>query len=893
MKRRKPPSSADRFLAWFCEEEYLEEILGDLHEYHERMESQNKWKTYFRYWFHVLNFLRVYNIKIPGTTNSNIMIRSHLKTSFRTLKREKNHTFINIFGLAVGLCAFWIISHYVTYEKSYESFVEHKEDIYRVQLDVHRNGELVYQSSENYAGAGAAMKEEFPEVMEYGRFYNMGSKNNVIISREFEAEEPITIKQKRFLYADASVLSLFSYEMVRGERDGALKEPFTIVISEKMARRYFEDENPIGKTLRLKDDDFNDELCKVTGVFKDSPKNTHLKFDVLISFPTIYNRGKRSIERYKTGWGRKDYYTYVQLRPGTDPKSLEAKLPELINKFKPDLQEMGGRDILRLQPLTSIHLNSRLTDEAEVNGSQDVVTYLSIIAWFILVIAWINYINLSTAKAVNRAKEVGLRKVLGSPKDQLVWQFLVESFLVKGLAIVLGLLLLILVKPLLGDMLGVSGSISIWTQQWFWISIVALLIAGTIISGIYPAFVLSSYKPLVTIKGKFKSSSEGLALRKSLVVLQFAASVALIIGTGVIYQQMNHMQNKNLGFNADQVLVIQRPAVQDTSWQKAKSNYDAFRNGLKNESAIKGVSSTITNPGTKIRYKTGIRKVEELSSSDKPFAFNLFDYDFIDLMELEIVAGRNFSRDFVTDLDTAIMINESGAIALGFDSPEDAIGKRVAIDAWRWKPLIVGVIKDYHQEALKEKIEPIGYALRDYGNEHYIAKLATNDISKTLTKIEEIWKASFGPYPMGYFFLDEHFNSYYQAERQFSQLFLFFSLMAILVSVLGLFGLSLFNTVQRSKEIGIRKVLGASVTQIMGIFVSDVMKMILIANVIAWPLTYLVMNKWLESYPYRVELGFTLFVGAGVLILIVSGLTVGMQTLKSARTNPVNVLKDE
>ncbi len=824
------------------------------------------------------------------------MVKNYLAVAFRTLLKERWFSIINIFGLALGLCAFWMIQHYVTFEKSYENFVESADDIYRVQLDVIRNGQLVFQSSENYPGVGPAMKEEFPEVLEYGRFYNMGSKNSVVIIREKGPNGPITLKQKRFLYADASVLSLLSYEMINGNREQALEKPFTMVISESTAKKYFGNENPIGQFLRLQDDDFNDELCQVTGVYKDSPKNTHLKFDVLISYETLYARddgsGWTNI-RYRNGWRRKDMYTYVKLSPGTDPNSLESKLPALVNKFKPQLQEQGGEDILKLQPISSIHLTSHLTDEAEVNGSDAVVFYLSIVSWFILVIAWVNYINLSTAKAVNRAKEVGLRKVMGSQKTQLISQFLVEAFLINAFSIIVAIGLLGLFMPLFNQLVGFTEAPAIWVQPWFWIAVGSLILGGTILSGLYPAFVLSSYDPLATIKGKFKNSEHGNFLRKSLVVTQFAASIGLIIGTFIIYHQMDLMLNKDLGFNADKVLVIQRPAVRDTARQVAINDYNSFRNNVRNLAEVKGFGAALVNPGTKLRFKTEIRLNEASPSESQSFAFNMMDYDYMEIMEMELAAGRMFSRDYSKDADTAIVINETGAKALGFSDPSMAIGKYVSLDDWEWKPQIVGVMKDYHQETLKEKIIPQFFILRDFGNEFYLVKLNTSELSSAVQSIEDQWAKSFHSNPMDYFFLDEYFNSYYRAEKQFQDMFLFFSILAIMVGCMGLFGLSLFTTIQRSKEIGIRKVLGASAGNIVRILVSDIMKLIIFANLIAWPIAYFVMKNWLENYPYHIEISWVLFVSSALIVIIIAMATVGLQTLKSAQTNPVDVLKYE
>lgn len=820
------------------------------------------------------------------------MIKNYFLTSFRHLLKQRFFTFLNVIGLAIGLCAFWLINHYVSYERSYENFMENVDDIYRVQLDVYRNGELIYKSSENYAGVGAAMTEEFPEVVDYARLYNMGSKNNVIITWEQGPNGPVVFKQQKFLYADASILSLFSYEMVQGDRDNALVEPFTIAISETMARNYFGDEDPIGKTLRLEDDDFNDEPCIVTGVFKDHPSNTHLKFDVLISFPTIYGRYDGALARYKTGWGRKDYYTYVRLEKGTDPRALERKLPELVSKFKPELAEQNGEDVLLLQPVKDIHLTSRLTDEAEINGNGEAVGYLAIIAWFIIIIACINYVNLSTAKSVERAKEVGLRKVVGSQKSQLIIHFLIESSIIFFLAILIGCVLVVVINPLFNSIGGTPSSYLIWSQPWFWISAIVFWLGGSIVTGFYPALVLSSFKPVDVLKGQFKGKGEGILLRKALVIMQFTTSVALIIGTLIVYEQMSFMQNQDLGYSTEQIMVVERPATRDTSNVQARNDYMSFKDGLADQPMILGVAGSGMLPGKKLRFKTQIRKLDQDPGEATTFAISSMDYELFDLMSMEMVAGRNFSRDFIKDPDTAIVVNEFGARALGY-TPEEIVGKYVSIDQFRWKPQVIGVLKNIHNESLQEAMQPIGFFLQQYNHEYMMVKMSTNNIEETVNAVKSQWDQSFAGNPFEYFFLDSYFDSYYQSEKSFRDLFLIFTVLAILIGCLGLFGLSSYTAVQKTKEIGIRKVLGSSTSGIIGLMFKDFLILIGIANLIAWPTAWYFLNGWLNNYPYHVSINFLFFGVAALIVLLIAFLTVSFHTFKTAQLDPAKTLKYE
>ncbi len=820
------------------------------------------------------------------------MIKNYLLTSLRHLLKQRFFTSLNVMGLAIGLAAFWLIQHYVTYERSYENFVEQAEDVYRVQLDVYRNGELVYQSSENYAGVGEAMQQEYPEVEAYARLYNMGSKNNVIITWEQGPNGPVVFKQRKFLYADASILGMFSYDMIHGDRDQALKDPYTIVISETMAKNYFGDEDPMGKTLRLEDDDFNDEPCIVTGVFKDHPTNTHLKFDVLISFPTIYGRFEGALERYKTGWGRKDYYTYVRLKAGTDPASVETKLPELVTKHKPELAEQNGEDVLLLQPIQDIHLTSRLTDEAEINGNGEAVNYLSIIAWFIIVIACINYINLSTAKSVERAKEVGLRKVVGSQKPQLIIHFLIESSIVFLFAILLGFAIVALMTPLFNGIGSTPASYLIWAQPWFWVSAAVFWVGGSLLTGFYPALVLSSFKPVEVLKGQFKGKSEGVFLRKSLVVMQFATSVVLIVGTLMVYEQMSFMQNQDLGYATEQVMIVERPSTRDTSITQARNDYMSFRNGLADQPMISGVAGSGLLPGKKLRFKTQVRKLDQDPSLATTFAVSSMDYELFDLMQMEMMEGRNFSRDFIKDPDTAIVVNEYGARALGFE-PEEIIGKYVSIDRFRWKPQVIGVMKNIHNESLQEAIEPLLFFLQEYNHEYMMVKMRTANSEETVDIVQAQWDQSFPGNPFEFFFLDSYFDSYYQAEQSFKNLFLIFTVLAILIGCLGLFGLSSYTAVQKTKEIGIRKVLGSSTSGIIQLMFKDFLLLIGIANLIAWPLAWYFLKSWLDNYPYHISINFVFFGLAAGVVLLIAFLTVSYHTVRTARLNPASTLKYE
>jgi putative ABC transport system permease protein len=821
------------------------------------------------------------------------MIRNLLISAFRSLKKNKFFSLLNISGLAIGMAVFLLIAQYVQFEKSYENFVPGKENIYRVKLEAYDKNELIMATAENYPGVGPALKTELPEVVSYARLYNMGYKNNVVITNENAKPDPIAFRQRRFLYADSTFLPMMGYEMVKGNATQALAGPFTAVISETYARMYFGKEDPIGKTLRLRDDDFTDELVKVTGVFKDLPANTHLKFDVLFSYNSLYPRGDWAVQRYRLGWRRKDMYTFVQLRPGTDPKKIEAKLPAIVAKYKPELKGSTQKQMLGLQPLKDIHLTSDLTEEPEANGNGRTVFFLGLIGIFVLVIAWINYVNLSTARALERAREVGVRKVIGAVKGQLISQFLTEAVLVNLLSVLIAWGLAFLFLPSFNKLSGLTLDRSYLVLPWFIALLFLLWLIGSLLSGFYPALVLSSFKPIVVLKGKLQTTSRGVSLRKGLVVTQFIASIALIAGTFIVYRQLKYMTSRDMGMNINQVMVVERPGIADTSQSVFNASIDAFRNDLKKDPGIEAVSASFTIPGKQREYKVQLKRYGVANSDSVIVRFNSLDYDFLDVFKMKLIAGRKFSPDFPRDPDTSVIITETASRLLGFKKPEDAIGQPLSIQAFNWRPLVVGVVNDYHQISLKKPLDPSIFNCSLYGAEYYSMRINTNNLSRTIDHVKKSWASAFPGNPFEYFFLDEYFDRQYASERKFEKLFVSFAVLAIIIGCLGLFGLSAYTASQRVKEIGIRKVLGASVPDITKMLSKDFLKLVIIAIIIASPIAWWVMSKWLEDFAYRINISWWIFIVAGALALIIAMLTVSLQAVKAAIANPIKSLRTE
>ena len=824
------------------------------------------------------------------------MIRHYLNIALRSFLKNKIFSLINVGGLSIGLAAFLLIMYYVHYERNYESFLREPESVYRVQLDQYQNDALSISSAENYPGVGPAMLESFPEVEAYARLYNMGYKNNLIITWEEAPNGPQSYKHRNFLYADSAFLPMMGYKMLQGDAVTALAAPYQTVISERYAKMYFGNENPLGKNLRLQDDDRNNELATVTGVFADLPANSHLQFDVLYSYGTLIARGDWAPGRYHKSWSRKDMYTYVRLRRGSDPRLLESRFPEMIAQYNPGLEEQGRKDVLSLQPLESIHLHSNLAEEQQVNGNAGNVATLFWVACFVLLIAWVNYINLATAKAMERAREVGVRKTMGAWRIQLIRQFLMESAMTNLLALLLAFVWMQVALPVFNQVSGYDLGIQDLLSPWLIGLGLLVWLGGSLLAGFYPAFVMSSFNPVDTLKGKLINSTKGVLLRKGLVVFQFIASVSLIAGTLIVQNQLDYLMSRDIGMDIDQVLVIERPGVLPKETGERNEAYragiDLFRRKAEELPAVKGVTIMVTVPGKKREYKVPVKPYGTADDQLVTVRLNSMDFQTPEVLGMEVLAGRSFSKDFVNDPDTAVVLTESAARLLGY-SPEEAIGQTMEVPAWRWNPIIVGVVNDYHQESLRKAKDPIFFICSDYGGEFFALKVGQATMSNTIREVEAAWNAAFPGNPMDYFFLDEYFNRQYVNDLHFAGLISSFSGLAILLGCLGLFGLSAYLARQKTKEIGIRKVLGSSVLGIFVLLSQEFLVLIGLAVLLAVPNTYILMNSWLEGFAYRHEISWMTFVLAALLVLLIAALTISYHTLRAARVNPVRALRYE
>ncbi len=749
--------------------------------------------------------------------------------------------------------------------------------------------------STNHPAVGPAMKADFPEVVDFARVVSPSIfMPAATVSYTDSKANTVTFNQEKLYIADPSFLTVFSFPFLAGDPAQALAEGKTIVISGTMAHKYFGKGNPLGKTLYL-----NRQLpLKVTGVFRDVPENSHIKFDMLVSFKTMGDNFGYD------NWGWPEFYTYVLLAPGTDPKKVEAKFPSFIDKYLADkMRELNFRTFFHLQPITDIHLKSDTIKGPEANGSEREIYFLSIIGIFILVIAWINYINLSTAKSVERAKEVGLRKVVGAMRIQITAQFIMESVFINLLALLLAMIIVTVCVPYFGPFIGKNvsqGSLSSGLRHapGFWLALVASFLAGAFLVGAYPALVLSAYKPSLVLKGNFFRSDKGIFLRKMLVSFQFVLSLLLIAGTITVYRQLSFMRNEALGYNKDQIVVVKAPPIFDST---LAYKVNSFKTQLLNNPSIADVATSSDIPGKTVIGRNSVRKASENKTHNFITYITEVDEHFTKAYQMELAAGRNFVRADTSDIysvgnKTRVLVNERIVKALGYNSNEAAIHQNIVFSygPGEIKGEIIGVLRNYHQRSLKEAYDPILYYYPSYNKWSYFSiNVNTHHLPQNLASIKDLYKSVFSGNPFEYFFLNEYFDRQYQSDQRFGKVFGLFTVLAIFVACLGLLGLSSFVVKLRTKEIGIRKVLGATLYSLLILFTRDFVKLVCIATVIAIPVIYFMASRWLNNYAFHIHLSWLIFVIPPLLLLAISLITISLQSIKAAMANPVKSLKTD
>ncbi len=802
------------------------------------------------------------------------MIGNYIKTALRNLRRHKGYAFINIIGLAIGMACCILISLFILHQLSYDKYHEHANQIYRLCSEVQLGEDITTLPISN-APVGPVLKDDYPEV---------------ISSVRLKTRERIPIQYKdrlfyedRIFWADNSVFEIFNFPMIDGNPQDALNRAYTVVLTRTLVEKYFGDEEPIGKVLKLN----NQEDFIVTGVVEDVPSNSHFTFSMLCSFESLYASERMDRDQ----WFNFNLYTYLLLPENYDYRKLEAKLPSLVDHYMgEEIKAMGGRIGYYLQPLTKIYLHSHMENEIAPTWDIRNMYVFSAIALFILFIACINFMNLSTARSSLRAKEVGMRKVVGARKNELTRQFLGESLFFSFLAMAISLILVFLALPYFRSLAGTELGFSLNDAGWMILGLLGLVLFVGLVAGSYPAVFLSSFNPVRVLKGEIKSGSGHSRFRRVLVTAQFVISITLIIGTGIIINQVHYMKKTDLGFEKKNTIVL---PIMDSS---IGNSLESIKTRLQEIPGVLGVGASSIVPGGE---PDTTPMVPEGYSQEQSFPMDRIsvDIDFFPTLGIETVKGRNFSRDFGTDPDQAVIINETAAKVFGW---EDPLGKTIkrptgsTPGSIQWETrTVVGVVKDFHIRSLRQVVAPLYITNTPRFLDMLSIKIRDFGRAETLDRIRNMWKIIDPGRPFDYFFLEDTFDSQYRSEEKLSGILTSFSVFAVFVACLGLLGMASFATERRRREIGIRKVLGASVADVLVLLTGDFVKVILLANLIAWPLAYFVMRNWLQNFAYRTQIGISVFLVTGLISLLISLLTVSFQSVRAAYSDPAQAVKYE
>ncbi len=873
MKRRQfhPPRIAGWILKHTARYEENFAIFGDFdEEFQEVVRDKGALTARLWYWRHCLRSLPVF-VK-DSIYWSFIMLKNYLKIAFRSLKKHKGYSFINITGLAIGMAVCILILMWVLNELSFDRYHEKADHICRVTMDIELGSTL--HTPVTLTAAGPALVRDFPEVITATR---IAPPNRASVKYEDKL-----FQEARVGYAENAIFDIFTFPFVSGDPRTALEAPYSVVITESMAKKYFGDEDPLGKILRIN----NERDFSVTGVVKDVPPNSHFVFNMLCSFQTYLKEGDARDDQ----WFDVRFYTYLLLDDNVPIKNLEQKLPDFIDKYLGEAMKASGGSIkLSLQPLKRIHLYSDFERDLSANSDINYVYLFSGIAIFVLCIASINFINLSTARSSTRAQEVGMRKTLGAVRSRLIGQFLGESLIYSMCSMVLATVLLKLSLPFFNAIIGYDLSMNFVQTPWLIMAFLGLAVIVGVFAGSYPAFFLSSFQPVRVLKGFLKVGTSNSRFRRVLVVFQFAISIALIIGTLIITRQITFMKKTNLGFDKEHVVVIPRMN------ESLRKSYLSIRGELLSLPGVIDVGASDLVPS---RGHLVSSFLPEGFADDQQQTMDYMNVDphYIPALGMEMVAGRNFSEDLATDQDESVLINEAAAKKFGWDN---AVGKRFVFQPPPGREgettyvSVIGVVKDFHLQSLRKKIEPL-IIFYDPDNLFSVSlRLAPENIMDTMDLLKKKWGELDPNRPFNYFFLDEAYDSQYRSEERLKNITFYFSFLAIFIGCLGLFGMASFTAEQRTKEIGIRKILGASVSGIIRLLAKEFLVLVAVANFIAWPVAYWAMNRWLQSFAYRTGISPLLFVLSAVLSISIALITVSFQAIRAALSNPVDALRYE
>jgi putative ABC transport system permease protein len=819
------------------------------------------------------------------------MIRNYFKVALRSIFRNKLTAFINIAGLALAMGSAILLYLFVIDEVSYDKYHTKADRIYRTtRIFYDRDHNPRLHLSSVAPPFGPLLKNDFGEIELMARTLQYST----VVGLEEKGELKSFTENNIFL-AEPDLFKIFDIKVKSGDPLKDFKKPFMVMLSEKTALRYFNTLNIIGKQLRL-----NNKIdLEVSGVFENFPAQTHWHPDFLISFVTLEDNNIYGRQGLETNYGNNSFPTYLLLSAGTDPKKLESQFPAFIDKHYGAYAQANFQGLpadfvasktteLTLQKVTDIHLRSHLDDEIEVNGNINNVYMMSVIGVFIILIACFNFVNLSTARATKRAKEVGLRKVVGAFKNQLVNQYLSESVLISFFGLALAVIIAFISLGWLNQFTGKTLSLNFISDWNLLIGLILFAVLVGIMAGIYPAFVISGFKPALVLKGQQGSVKGKGGIRKVLVISQFAISIALIIATAVTFQQLSYLNTRNLGYDRSQVITL-------AYYRALGQQYDAFYNEMLKSSAIKNIGRSSRIPTGRLLDSQGTARAmkgDSLVDTGVGMKYVAADEEFFNTYGVDLMAGRTFSKNIPTDDSLAFVINEAAAKAIGLKNYDDAIGKDFGYGGTTGK--LIGIVNDFHFESLHQEVTPMIFIPIKQGGANYMAvKFADGKSKDGISHLEKLWKEMLPGRPFEYQFMDDRYARLYEAEQKEGTLFTIFSSLAIFIACLGLFGLATFNTMQRVKEIGIRKVLGASVPGILGLLSKEIVILILFANAIAWPLAWYFMNKWLDTFAYHIDMNIVVYALAAIGAILLALITVSAQTIKAAMTNPSNTLRYE
>ncbi len=808
------------------------------------------------------------------------MFKNYLKIAFRNLLRHKMYSLINISGLAIGMACCILILLFVRDELSYDRFHENSDRIYRLTRTT-KMGDNTFAVVHTASAMGPTLQQDYSAVEKVVRFWRM--RSDVLL--RFEENK---FHEHGFYFADGTVFDVFTFPLKSGDPKTALQEPYTMVITEEMAEKYFGDADPIGKVISVD----NNLDFKVTGVLSNIPRNSHFKFNFLASMASFEELASGYFKGLGA-WFNNGFYTYLLFQENHDIPGLEKQLPAFVHKYMSESFSVVSKSAyeldLNLEPLTDIYLRSNLSNQVEAVSDIRYVYIFSVIAFFILLIACINFMILATARSTRRAREVGVRKVLGAFRPQLITQFVCESTLLSIIALSLSLGMVDLLLPFFNNLAGKALSMGYFSNAFTWIVIIGITLLVGLLAGGYPSFFLSAFQPVKVLSGASKPGSRGQPrLRKALVVFQFAISIALIVGTAIISNQLNFIQNKKLGFDKEQLVVM--PIKSGSMRQR----YETIKSELLQYPNVLAVTAASGLPGQRLPADSYPVFLEGKDGEDWVMRTTMVDHDYLETMEIKLTAGRDFSREFSTDASAGFILNETAVKALGWDEP---LGKNITWEEGgpngTKEGRIIGVIEDYHYQSLHKKIEPLVLHIQANRFSTIAVRIQMENISETLAFLEDTWRKFDPDGAFDYSFLDEDLTNKYESEIKLSKIFSYFSSLAIFIASLGLFGLASFTAEQRTKEVGIRKVLGATVANVVTLLSKDFVKLVLLANLIAWPIAWYVMNRWLQDFAYRIDIDWWVFALAGGLALVIALLTVSTQAVRAALANPVESLRYE